>query len=789
MLALALAQTAAFDIARVRGRDLLMPGGTDDGKEAVITLAGDNKVWDFDGMVLRGSLATVEPNERKGTGVRVIGKNVTVRNLKVHGFKIGLIAEDAEGLKIERSDFSYNFKPRLMSTLEREDLSDWMSFHQNEKDEWIRFGAGIYLRNCDRATINRVVIRGGQCGLMITETDGATVINSDFSFLSAVGLGMYRSSNNRIMHNKIDWCLRGYSHGVYNRGQDSTGILIYEQSNKNVFAYNSVTHGGDGFFLWAGQTTMDSGAGGCNDNILYGNDFSHAPTNGIEATFSRNVFANNLVMECWHGVWGGYSYDTQIVGNLFAHNATAIALEHGQDNIVRFNEFIRDRQGIRAWSNPTQDPNWGYPKHRDTRSRDWTIEDNLFQGIFSQAIDLTRTAGVRLNRNRFDSSGAVVRQGDAVTGLQFAGNTVQAVNLEPALGQAFGEWETAPKFAPPAATMQASGNVILGVDPDLRSYLAKFRQNWSPWAHPADLQARRGSLSRREQGLAMLPADLVPRRIQGGMDPFMRPGQLRGRRYMLVDQWGPYDFQSPRLWPRSETAGLQGREVRLEVLGPTGMWRVKSLSPGVKLSEQSGSVPGFVTATIPAGKGIDVDVQLEYTGRETRDYRGVQTPAGRPVAFGWSMFLMPIAWTVSQFNYDSATEDPRTNYDAWKRRSVGAGARTLTELNGAWGGSPAPGINSDFFGTIASGEFEAAPGSYTLNVTSDDGVRVWLDGRLVIENWTYHGPTLDTAQVTLGGKHQLRVEHFELNGYSTLKVELVPNRRQSDQYRADKDME
>ena len=93
---------------------------------------------------------------------------------------------------------------------------------------------------------------------------------------------MYRASWNRILHNKIDWCVRGYSHGVYNRGQDSAGILIYEQSSNNVFAYNSVTHGGDGFFLWAGQNTMDTGRGGCDDNLLYGNDFSHAPTNGIE---------------------------------------------------------------------------------------------------------------------------------------------------------------------------------------------------------------------------------------------------------------------------------------------------------------------------------------------------------------------------------------------------------------------------------------------------------------------------------------------------------------------------
>src|ERR1019366_1930612 len=168
---------------------------------------------------------------------------------------------------------------------------------------------GFEIRGC-KAT-------GGQCGLMLTRCTGGKIWNNDCSFMSGLGLGMYRSSDNLVMYNKFDWCGRGFSYGVYNRGQDSAGILVYEQSNRNTFAYNSATHGGDGFFLWAGQHTMDTGEGGCNDNLLYGNDFSHSPANGIEATFSRNTFANNLVMECWHGVWGGYSYDTKILGNVF----------------------------------------------------------------------------------------------------------------------------------------------------------------------------------------------------------------------------------------------------------------------------------------------------------------------------------------------------------------------------------------------------------------------------------------------------------------------------------------
>ena len=270
------------------------------GKEdlPVLTVSGSGITVDFSGVTLRGTAPTVDPDARKGVALVVTGKNVTIKGLSAHGYMHGVIARDADGLNLIDCNLSYNHKQHLLSTTEKEDSSDWMSYHQNEKDEWLRFGTGVYLDHTDDFEIRNLTVVGGQNGVMMTQSNRGLIWNSNLSFLSSLGVGMYRSSENRIMHNSIDWCVRGYSHGVYNRGQDSAGILIYEQSNKNIFAYNSVTHGGDGFFLWAGQTTMDNGEGGCNDNLVYGNDFSHAPTNGIETTFSRNIYANNYVLEC-----------------------------------------------------------------------------------------------------------------------------------------------------------------------------------------------------------------------------------------------------------------------------------------------------------------------------------------------------------------------------------------------------------------------------------------------------------------------------------------------------------
>ena len=193
---------------------------------------------------------------------------------------------------------------------------------------------------------------------MATEVNDALFYNNSITFNSSVGIGLYRSSRNQILHNRLDFNVRGHSPGVYNRGQDSAALLLYEQSNENVIAYNSATHSGDGLFLWAGQSTMDTGEGGCNDNLIYGNDFSFAPTNGIEVTFSRNQIINNRIEGCWHGIWGGYSFDTLVEGNEFINNEEHIAVEHGQRLSIKNNQFSGGLIGLRIWERKSQPADW-----------------------------------------------------------------------------------------------------------------------------------------------------------------------------------------------------------------------------------------------------------------------------------------------------------------------------------------------------------------------------------------------------------------------------------------------
>lgn len=728
-----------------------------------ITIRGNNLVVDFSQVTLRGTRGDVDPDQRKGLGVEVIGNNVTIKNLSVRGYKVGLIARNCNGLKVIGGDFSYNWKQRLLSTPAKEDLSDWMSYHHNEKDEWLRYGAAIYLSGCNRFEVKGIVSRGGQCALMMSRCENGLVWNNDLSFNSGLGLGMYRSSKNRIQHNRIDWNVRGFSYGVYNRGQDSAGILIFEQCHQNTFAYNSVTHGGDGFFLWAGQQTMDSGEGGCNDNVLYANDFSHAPTNGVEATFSRNVFANNRVLECWHGVWGGYSYDTPIVGNTFGLNSTAIAIEHGQDISIAHNLFARDYEGIQLWKNASQDPNWGYPKHHDTRSRDYLIMRNVFSDISQWVYKFSGTSGIRfMADNRF------VRVKTAGT-------------VSPNCENAQIEKPFMTAGTPLPSTYEGEGKPLVELDARPSEYLARFNLDWSPWFDARKVKRRSHISEADARALAASKWRVEP--LKGGMDPFLAPSALRGLRYIFVDDWGPYDFKRPILVPRQMlNPGVVGNVTRrrFEILGPVGTWKVVSTNNVEHLSQRQGEIPGFVDVDLPVGKAGKTSIVLEYRGSKTTDVKGLVTPAGKPVRFAYETFYAPIDWTVSFYRWSKAI-DPKDPHSAPEETAFQAAqqvkpilTKKVDELDFS-GAAFFRDLPNDHYATVAEGDFSIAPGDYVLDITADDGVRIWLDGKLVLSDaWHYQAPTSYSVPARLGGAHKLKVEHFQIDGYAALKVKVRP---------------
>lgn len=686
-----------------------------------IIIRGDDIEVDFNGAILDGGQPGQAPDTFAGTGIRIQqGSGIVLRNATVKGYKLGLWATDTPGIRITTSDFSYNWRQRLKSIIEREHLDDWMSYHQNERDEWMRYGAAIYLRRADGAQVDHVRVTGGQNGILMTEVNDGLFYNNDISYNSSLGIGMYRSSRNTVMHNKLDFNVRGYSHGVYNRGQDSAAILLYEQSSNNVFAYNSATHSGDGLFLWAGQTTMDTGEGGCNDNLIYANDFSYAPTNGIEVTFSRNHIEKNVMRGCWHGIWGGYSYDTVILDNVFEDNDEHIAIEHGQDIAIEGNLFSGGDLGIYAWERAEQPTDWGYSQNRDVRSQDYRIMGNRFEGV-GKPLQVRATDSVTVRANTF----AHFQEIELVDGT--------AVQVG---GNAFPFYEN-------GAALPVGGS--LG--------------GWNDGFFGAEL----------EREVRSAPA-LPPMPLPNAQPVRLPEGALQTREYILVDEWGPVDFRSPVLWPRSPRKQL---EQEFELVGPAGSWRVVERSGVEWMSADKGTVPGRITVRRTEDDVVDIRILLEYTGAEVTDRFGNVTPAGEPFAFGYEYFFVPIEWTVSMFNYTEET-DPREQHEAFRTliEGVPVHTETTTDLGYQWYGEPGPGLGRDHFATVSTGSINVPAGRYRLDLTSDDGVRVWLDGEIIHDDWTYHPPRLEQIELELGGRHDLRIEQFEINGFSTIAATL-----------------
>jgi len=104
----------------------------------------------------------------------------------------------------------------------------------------------------------------------------------------------------------------------------------------------------------------------------------------------------------------------------------------------------------------------------------------------------------------------------------------------------------------------------------------------------------------------------------------------------------------------------------------------------------------------------------------------------------------------------------------------GARAYALAQPGAAYAAyiGPAPEIK-DAFSVRWTGKIEPRHSEeYTFYTLSNDGVRLWIDGQLVIENWTGHPATEDSGKIRLeaGRQYALKLEYFQGGGNSVIKL-------------------
>jgi lysophospholipase L1-like esterase/RNase P/RNase MRP subunit p29 len=97
--------------------------------------------------------------------------------------------------------------------------------------------------------------------------------------------------------------------------------------------------------------------------------------------------------------------------------------------------------------------------------------------------------------------------------------------------------------------------------------------------------------------------------------------------------------------------------------------------------------------------------------------------------------------------------------------------RNETEVNNTWGnGSPDPLVATDNFSARWTRVKDFAAGNHKFTVTADDGVRVKIDGEMIIDKWIDQGPTTYNAdKVLTQGPHTIVIEYYEKSGGATAK--------------------
>src|SRR5579862_3184522 len=104
--------------------------------------------------------------------------------------------------------------------------------------------------------------------------------------------------------------------------------------------------------------------------------------------------------------------------------------------------------------------------------------------------------------------------------------------------------------------------------------------------------------------------------------------------------------------------------------------------------------------------------------------------------------------------------------------------RTDNEINFIWGGnqSPDPSLMPNDFSVRWSGNFNFSQGNYTFSLVTSDGMRLYLDGNLILDQWNDQPPSYYTVNQTISeGRHLIAVEYYAKTANATAEVSWKNN--------------
>lgn len=172
------------------------------------------------------------------------------------------------------------------------------------------------------------------------------------------------------------------------------------------------------------------------------------------------------------------------------------------------------------------------------------------------------------------------------------------------------------------------------------------------------------------------------------------------------------------------------------------------------------ATPARVTVSNSVGQMGLVTGVSAGTSVITASYGGFSGTQTVTVGASSSVTDVGIGLTADYYNWTGAA--PPSFVPANKK-----GTRIDKNVDFAWGAGAAPMGVSDLFMVRWTGFYKATAATNFFCTYSDDGIRMWLNGTQIINNFTDHGPTWNCSgsiALTVGTKYTIVVEFYENGG-------------------------
>ncbi len=173
---------------------------------------------------------------------------------------------------------------------------------------------------------------------------------------------------------------------------------------------------------------------------------------------------------------------------------------------------------------------------------------------------------------------------------------------------------------------------------------------------------------------------------------------------------------------------------------------------------------------VPDWKGLTKQVRLDYLGLEDED--DLSDYPDWPNLKISSVSDAPDESAVGSGLYGEYFDDSPYTGQHFRKRILG---RTDAQIDFGWAsGSPASGtLGTDNFSVHWRGWIEPkATGEHTFTARADDGVRLWINGQLIVDSWQDQAAADHSGTIRLekGKKYDITLEFYEHGGAAEIRL-------------------